>query len=138
VPVDAAYTAINNIMFACDFKRVVEITPIQPIRDVLDATGAALHIVNVYENDKEITADKTEQQELLHSLLKEYHPTFHFENNEHFIDGINHFVEANSIDLIITIPRKHKFFEGLFKERHTKKLAFHSNVPLMYIHQEDL
>ncbi|GEO10681.1 universal stress protein [Segetibacter aerophilus] len=138
VPADATYTSIKNVMFACDFKKVVETTPVQPIKNVLDATKALLHIVNVYESDKEITPEKTRQQELLHSLLKDYNPEFHFENNEHFIEGINHFVETHAIDIIITIPRKHKLFEGLFKERHTKKLAFHSHVPLMFIHQEDL
>lgn len=138
VPADAQYTSIKNVMLACDYKKVVETTPVQPIKNILDATKAALHIVNIYESEKEITSDKTYQQELLHSLLKEYEPQFHFEYNENFITGINDFVEINHIDIIITIPKKHGFFEGLFKERHTKKLAFHSHVPLMYIHEEDL
>jgi nucleotide-binding universal stress UspA family protein len=138
VPAEAEFTSIKNVMLACNYKNVVETTPIQPIKNILDTTNAALYVVNVYENDKEITAEKTVQKELLQSLLKEYQPKFEFENNEDFIAGINHFVEANGIDLIITIPRKHKLFEGLFKERHTKKLAFHSHVPLMYIHQEEL
>jgi nucleotide-binding universal stress UspA family protein len=138
VPAEATYNSIKNVMLACDFKNVIETTPVQPIKNILHATKAALHVVNVYESEKEITADKTYQQELLQSLLKAYDPQFHFENNDNFIDGINHFVETNNIDMIITIPRKHKFLEGLFKERHTKKLAFHSHVPLMYIHQEDL
>jgi nucleotide-binding universal stress UspA family protein len=138
VPSDATYTSITNVMFACDFKKVVETTPVQPIKNILDVTKASLHVVNVYESDKKITADKTLQQKLLQSLLEEYNPKFHFENNEDFVEAINHFVEAHGIDLIITIPRKHKLFEGLFKERHTKKLAFHTHVPLMCIHQEDL
>jgi nucleotide-binding universal stress UspA family protein len=138
VPAEARYSAIKNVMFACDFKKVVETTPVIPIKTILDATKASLHVVNVYESDKEITSEKARQQELLQSLLKEYNPEFHFENNDNFIEGINGFVETHGIDLIITIPRKHRLFEGLFKERHTKKLAFHSHVPLMYIHQEDL
>ncbi len=134
VPSDARYTSIKNIMLACDFKKVAETTPVQPIKSILNATKAVLHVVNVYESDKEITPNKTYQQELLYSLLKDYEPHFHFEHNENFITGINDFVEANNIDLIITIPKKHSFFEGFFKESHTKKLAFHSHVPLMYIH----
>ncbi len=85
----------------------------------------------------DIATQKNIDEELRY-LLQEYNPQIHLENNDDFIEGINHFVDEYSIDLIITIPRKHKIFEGLFKERHTKKLAFHSHVPLMYIHQEDL
>lgn len=138
VPSETPYTSIKNVMLACDYKKVVETTPLQPIKNILDATKAALYIVNVYENEKEITSNKTYQQELLHSLLKEYNPRFHFVYNENFITGINAFAEANNIDLIITIPKRHHFFEGLFKESHTKKLAFHSHIPLLYIHEEDL
>lgn len=138
VPSDARYSSIRNVMLACDYKNVVETTPVPPIKSILDATKAALHVMNVYESDKEITSAKKYQHELLNSLLKEYQPQYYFENNENFITAINDFVESNNIDLIITIPKKHGFFEGLFKESHTKKLAFHSHVPLMYIHLEDL
>ncbi|HEX8676592.1 MAG TPA: universal stress protein [Segetibacter sp.] len=138
VPPEARYTSVRNVMLACDYKKVVETTPVQPIKSILDATNAVLHVANVYKNDKEIASGKTYQQELLRSLLKEYKPHFHFIHNEDFTAAINDFVDANNIDLIITIPKKHGFFEGLFKESHTKKLAFHSHVPLMYIHDEDL
>lgn len=138
VPADARYTAVRNIMLACDYKKVAETTPVQAIKRIADATKAKLHVVNVYESDKEINSGKTYQQELLRSLLSDYDPFFHFIHNEDFVIGINDFVEENNIDLIITIPKKHRFFEGLFKESHTKKLAFHSHVPLMYAHEEDL
>ncbi len=132
------YRASAGTTITGTFVCFTTLKAVLPIKNILDATRASLYVVNVYESKKEITAEKSVQQELLNSLLKEYNPSFQYENNEHFIDGINHFVEANNIDLIITIPRKHKLFEGLFTERHTKKLAFHSHVPLMYIHQEDL
>ena len=138
VPAEAKYSSINNVMLACSFKNVLETTPIEPIRNILNATRAKLHAVNVYEDEKELTAAKTAQKELLQSLLKEYDPAFEFIQSDDFIAGINDYVESKGIDMIIAIPRKHKFLEGLFKERHTKKLAFHSHVPLLYVHQEDL
>lgn len=138
VPAEARYSSVKNVMLACDFKKVAETTPLQPIKNILDATKASLHIVNIYDNENDITSGKTYQQELLHSLFIDYNPQFRFEYNEDFVTGINNYAQANNIDLIITIPKKHAFFEGLFKERHIKKLAFHSHVPLMCIHVEDL
>ena len=138
VPAEAKYTSLKNIVLACDFKKVAETIPVQPIKKILDETKAALHVVNVYESNEEVTSDKTRQQELLLSLFKEYNPHIHFQNNEDFIAGINEFVSANNIDMIIAIPKKHGFFQHLFKEGHAKKLAFHSHVPLMYIHEGDL
>jgi len=138
VPAEASYSGIRNVMLACDFKKVAETTPVQPIESILDATRASLHVLNVYESDKEITSEKTVQKELLHSLLRAYNPQFHFKSSENFIQAINEFSDDNAIDLVITIPRKHGFFESLFREGHSKKLAFHSHVPLMFVHQEDL
>ncbi|HSU49576.1 MAG TPA: universal stress protein [Segetibacter sp.] len=138
VPSNAQYHPIKNVMLASDLKNVTETTPVHLIKNLLNATKASLFVVNVYDDEKDITADKTAQQESLLKLLQDYNPRIEFENNDNFIAGINHFVETNNIDIIITIPKKHKFFEGLFTERHTKKLAFHSHVPLMFIHSEDL
>ncbi|MDB5247353.1 MAG: universal stress protein [Segetibacter sp.] len=138
VPQGATYSIIKSIMLACDYKRIAETTPVSAIQSILDATEARLHIVNVYEGNREMNADIASQKELLLSFFKEYNPQFYFENNHSFITAINQFVDTHSIDLIITIPKKHGFFEGLFKEKHAKQLAFHSHVPLMFIHQEDL
>jgi nucleotide-binding universal stress UspA family protein len=138
VPSDAKLTQVKNVLLATNLKKVVETTPVQPIKQFLDVTGAKLFVINIEEKDNDKISEKTYQKELLNSLLSEYNPQFYFENNHDFIAGINEFVRANNIDMIITIPGKHSFFEGLFKESHSKKLAFHSHVALMYVHLEDL
>jgi hypothetical protein len=136
VPADAKAKTVKNVMFACDYKKVVETTPAFLLKKFLTALGASLHVVNVYEGEKEISGDKMYQQELLSGMLDEFQPQFHSIKDEHFVDGINRFVDEHGIDMIITIPRKHGFFEELFNETHTKKLAFHSHVPLMFIHEQ--
>lgn len=138
VPGEVQYRPIKNVILACDFKKVAETTPVDAIKKILIETKATLHVLNIYEKDKEDVSSKADQQQLLKSLLQEFNPQFHFEDNHDFIKGINSFVDKNNIDLIITIPKKHGLFEGLFTERHSKKLAYHSHVPLMYVHQEDL
>ena len=138
VPANNRFTSVSNIMLATDLKNVVETTPAETIKELLQTTQASLHIVNIYEDESDISADKVYQQELLNSLFKDSSPHFHVINNDSFIDGVNDFVDKQGIDLIIAIPKKHGFFANMFKERHTKKLAFHTHVPLMYIHNDDL
>lgn len=138
VPPGAKYSAVNKVAFACDLENVVDTTPVLPIKSILNATEATLHVINVYESARDNTSEKTYQQELLHSLLKEYNPVFEYINSTDFVEGVNGFIDTNGIDLLITIPKKHAFFQGLLKESHSKKLAFHSHVPLMCIHHEEL
>ncbi len=138
VPHNNSFSGIKNVMLATDLKKVVESTPANYIRNILEASKASLHVVNIYEDQSELFSEKIYQQELLHAMLKDYSPAFHLINNDNFVDGINEYVDKNNIDLVIAIPKKHGFFAGLFKERHTKKLAFHTHVPLLYLHNDDL
>lgn len=138
VPEDNHSTSIKNVMLMTDLKNVVETTPLENIKKILDTTMAQLHVVNLYENENEITDEKNKQQELLSAMLAIFNPQLHVLHSEHFIDGVNDFVTANNIDMIIAIPKKHGFFSSFFKESHSKKLAFHTHIPLIYIHNEEL
>lgn len=137
IPPGAVYNDLNKIMLACDFGKVEDSTPLHELKHLLDITGARLYVLHTYKNDKDITADKNYRAELLKGKLHTYNPEYHFEKNDNFIDGINEFADNNKIDLIVTIPKKHGFFDNIFKENHTKQLAFHSHVPLMCIHEDE-
>jgi len=132
VPKNASYKKIQQAVLACDFRKVVDTMPVNAIKNLLDLTKAKLHILNVSE--KETKPDEAFESLLLDTLFQGYDPAYHFIHDTHFTEAINHFADNNHIDLIITIPKKHGLFEGLFKKSHTKSLAFHSHLPLMVIH----
>jgi nucleotide-binding universal stress UspA family protein len=135
VPHHAKYNSIKEIVLACDFKQVKETTPVDAIKRLLNITKAKFFILNVDSNNKDFTPETPHQNFVLENLFEGYHPEYHFINDKHFTDAINHFVDDNEVDLIITIPKKHGWFEGLFKRSHTKELAYHSHVPLMVVHE---
>ncbi len=132
VPPNAVFKTIEEITLAVDLKKVEATTPTEPIKNLLDAIKAKLFVLHV--NDGEDEADKDDQMTILNGLLEGYNPEYFFVNNISFIDGINDFVDSKNVDLIITIPKKHSWFETLFQRSHTKLLAFHSHVPLMVVH----
>ena len=133
VPPNSVFEKINKLVLACDFEQVEETTPMKPLTKLLEITGAELHVLHVNTPSKHII-DHSFENMILDRLLKEFSPTYHFIENESFTAGINLFSEKNKIDLIITMPKKHGFFDSLFKKSHTKKLAFHSHLPLMVMH----
>jgi nucleotide-binding universal stress UspA family protein len=135
VPPDAIFKKIDNIIFACDFNKVVESTPVNAMKKILDATQAKLYILHVDDYNKENKTDIKFESLMLDTLLEGYEKEYHFADSPDFTEGINDFAEEKEIDLIITIPKKHGLFDNLFKRSHTKMLAFHSHVPLMVIHE---
>jgi nucleotide-binding universal stress UspA family protein len=128
---------IKKIGFACDFKQVAETTPADSIKELVKEFHAELHIINVDHNGKHFTAETPQQSFQLHKMFDELNPQYHFIDHPDVEEGINEFAEANDLDLIIAIPKKHKLLEGIFSKRNTKKLVFHSHIPVMCVHEEN-
>jgi nucleotide-binding universal stress UspA family protein len=126
---------IKKIGFACDFRQVVETTPVQFIRQMVNEFKAELHILNVDYKEKHFRPETPEQSFLLHNMLEDMKPQYHFINHQDIEEGINEFAETNNLDLVIAIPKKHKLLDGLFKHSSTKDLVFHSHVPVMCVHE---
>ena len=136
VPPSKKYGAgIRKIGFACDFEKVVEKTPVQFIKNMVTEFGAELHVLHVDHEGKNFKPETPEESLMLHSLLEDLNPSYHFIDNKAVEDGINEFAEKNNIDLLITIPKKHGIFDTLFKHSSTKKLVTHSHVPVMCVHE---
>src|SRR5215203_1904578 len=128
-------TGIKKIGFACDFDKVIESTPIQFIKNMVKEFRAELHVLNVDHDGKNFKPGTPEESVMLHTLLEDLNPNYHFIENVDIEDGINAFVEENHIDLLITIPKKHTFLDNLFKKSSTKQLVTQSHVPVMCVHE---
>jgi nucleotide-binding universal stress UspA family protein len=128
-------TGIKKIGFACDFDKVVETTPIEFIKNMVKEFGAELHVLNVDHEGKHFKPETPEESLMLHTLLQDLNPNYHFIDHVDIEDGINEFVEENNIDLLITIPKKHKLLDSLFKHSSTKQLVTQSHVPVMCVHE---
>ncbi len=134
VPPGTSFTTITKVVLACDFKKVIETLPAAPIKQLLNETKAKLFVLNIDHAQKNFSPETPYESLMLDNLLYGYNPEYCFMDNTDFIEGINQFASEKQVDLIITIPKKHGFFERLFKPSHTKQLAFHSHVPLMVVH----
>src|SRR5687767_7561987 len=136
VPPGTEYgTGIKKIGFACDFRQVIQTTPTHIIKQFAREFNAELHVLNVDYDNRHFKSETPEQSLLLHTLLEDVNPEYHFIKNIDVEDGINLFAETNNLDLVITIPKKHKLLEGIFRPASTRQLVFHSHIPVMCIHE---
>jgi nucleotide-binding universal stress UspA family protein len=136
VPPAAGFKKVENVMFLSDFKDVTRSTPFNSIRGVLDLFKPMLHIVNVdSEHYIELTEEYKAERAKLETMFQAYSPQFYFMRLFDFLDAISSFTIDRNIDLIVTVPKSHSFLTGLFKTSHTKKLAYHSHVPLVAVHE---
>lgn len=136
VPPGKVYgNGIKKIGFACDFRNIVETTPAEAIKVFIKEFGAELHVLNVDYHNKQFRPETPEQSALLHTMLEEVNPVYDFIEHKDIEDGLNEFAEKNNLDLLITIPKKHKLLDGLFKPSSAKQLVVQSHIPVMCIHE---
>jgi len=126
---------IKKIGLACDFREVLESTPTHAIKELVKEFNGELHVLNIDYDNRQFVSETPEQSMLLHTMLEELKPQYHFIQHMDVEDGINEFAEENNLDLVIAIPKKHKLLEGLFKKSSTKQLVFESHVPVMCVHE---
>lgn len=136
IPSDATYTGIKNVGFASDFKDVNRTTPTAFINSVLEMFNPRLHIVNVDpDHYVSITEACRVEKDKLEAMFARYNPEFYFIGMNDFFDALDNFVKDYNIDMLVTVPRFHGTSNNLFKSTHTKRLAYHSNIPLMAAHE---
>jgi len=134
IPPDAKYTGLKKVVLTSDFKDVARTTPFTELYKILNIFKPSLDILNVdSEHYVELTDEFKKEREAMEEKLQQYNPEFSFLRAFDFLDGINNYVTLKEIDAIITVPRKHGFLSQLFKTSHTKKLAYHSTVPIIAI-----
>ncbi|NSL89153.1 universal stress protein [Chitinophaga sp. Mgbs1] len=135
IPGNTTFKPVKKIVFACDLRKVADTTPITPLKKLLAAFQAELHVINIDHESKHFTTDTPFETLMLDTLLEDYQPEYHFIDNPNIVQGIVEFAEEIHADLILTIPKKHGLFESIFKRSNTAKLAYKTHIPLLTIHE---
>lgn len=135
IPPGAVFSGIKKLGFACDLNEVVETTPSDQIHAVCNTFNAQLLVLNVDYKNRHFSPVTPEESILLHTMLEDLNPVYQYIDHPDVAEGINMFAETQGVDMIITIPKKHKLLSGLFQKSHTKDLVFHAHIPIMCIHE---
>lgn len=137
VPPVASFQPIKTVVFACDLKRVSESTPVLAIKQFINTLGARLVILNVDRDGARFDPDAIQEMKHLHQLWDDQQPEYHYTDHEDMARGIMEFAGQQGAELVITVPKQYGFFESIFHRSVTKKLAYHTHLPLL-LFKEDL
>jgi Universal stress protein UspA and related nucleotide-binding proteins len=135
VPPGTSYRGITKIGLACDFKDVIETTPVDYIKRIVREFGAELHVLNVHYNPDGEENENMLESATLDAMLGDVNPHYHFLNREDVVEAINEFAEARNLDMVMVIPKKHRLIDSLFHKSKSKELVTHSHIPIVSIHE---
>lgn len=135
VPESVSFKPIKNIAFACDFNKVKNSTAISYIKSVAGTLNAKVHILNIVSPEEKPSSEKAISGINLESIFENLNHSLHFPESDDITFAINQFVDTHAIDILIMIPRKQSLLGSLFHRSNTKKMAFHTHVPLLTINE---
>jgi nucleotide-binding universal stress UspA family protein len=136
VPPEARFIKLKDIALTSDFAHETAINATTAIKDILSSYYAKLHIVNVNpEHNVSITEPYQQVKNKMEESLKGFQHEFYFIGLYDFHDTMNMFVNDHHIDMIITLPKDHNWLSTLLGSSHTKKLAYHSSIPVLAMHE---
>jgi nucleotide-binding universal stress UspA family protein len=136
IPPDALYNGLSNVAFASDFKNVENVTPSALISSVLEMFNPKLHIIHVNKDVYvSLPEELQEGKAKLASMFSQFNTEFYFITKNDFFEAVDTFVKDYKIDVLITIPKHQTNATSIFKSTHTKRLAYHSHIPILAAHE---
>lgn len=136
VPFEAEFEIIQKVVFACDLKKVSTTTPVNAIRTFIRQLEAKLFILNVNHSKGDYDPDVAGDLAALQDLWDHEKPLYYHIQSEDISKGIVDFAHEYQVQLIITVPRVYGFFDSIFHRSVTKKLAYHTNLPLLLFNED--
>ncbi len=136
VPGEVVFQPPATIVLAADYKEVEDDKVFQPLQEIAGRFDSNVMVVNVLkEGEVTVGVEEALQGWILSDQLGNVSHTFHTHNNNDPEEGINAFAHENKADMIAMVKRDHPFFERLFSRSITKKMAYHTDVPLLVMHE---
>jgi len=137
VPGKASFHGFKKIVFATNYSEgdIQSLNFLSGIASVFDAEIMIVHIDYVIRDDEfestlfKLYRDKIEEE----VAYKKF--SFHLIPMMNVAKGLNSVVEENQVDLIAVSTRKRNIITRLFDRSLTKKLACHTHIPLLSLHQ---
>lgn len=136
VPPKAEFRTIRKIAMACDFREVISSIPAKEIAGLVQQFQAEFHVLHVSNEAGDSYSDKTiEESAWFQDMLGDLHPKYHFVKSADIDNSINEYAEKNNLDLLIVVPKEHNLVDKIFHHSHSKRVALHTHVPVMAIHE---
>lgn len=132
VPHDASFHGIQNIAFTTLFKdKDIEI--LNKLLPIAKAFGAEIECLHISTGKSTIDGEKLSEWR---SKYENEPVSFHFITSSSVEDAIFEFMDDEEIDLVVAVTRSRNFFEKLFSSSVTRKLSYHTDIPVLAFHEE--
>lgn len=100
--------------------------------EIAERYNAIVHCVNINNKNENI-----EELQIWKERFNDEPVQFHIVYNEKDAEkAVLDFIDTNQIDVVASVARHKTFFEKIFGRSFTKKLTYHSKIPVYVFHEQ--
>ena len=130
VPLHAEFKVPGRVAIADDYNESTMIHFPHSAIEMLNTFKSRIYVVRVVDAEKSET-EKIAADKRIEKLFGDAFHSYHFVEEDNVAEGLTSFINAHQTDILIMHPRPHGFLGNLFGDRTTRKMAFHSKIPLL-------
>jgi len=132
IPPKSEVKALKNIVLATDMDLRKKERPLLRLKQFAQIFDSSIDVLHFQDDD----GVKKGSREFLESHLNDIPHTYSVLAQKENLDTdiLNHCQKKNA-DVVTAITKRYGFFEGLFKKSLTSKLAYHTTIPMLALHE---
>jgi nucleotide-binding universal stress UspA family protein len=119
---------IKNVVFTTQYKDE-DNEALEQLLKITNKIGANVYCLHVQSDDDPFDIDEKINEWKM--LYKDEKVDFFSITGNHIEQTILDFIENQHVDMVAMLKHKRGFFESLFHTSLTKKMAYHSKVPII-------
>jgi len=131
IPQNAHYQGLKQVVFACDYDSKTNLKTLDYLKELVKAFQSKIYVVNVVKKEEVLSLDKAVIGVKLENKLNDVEHSYSFLENNDFVQEVNDFAHNHRADMIAIIPHRHNLIERLFHKSNSKRMAFHTDLPLL-------
>ncbi len=136
VPEQTSFSGINKIVFATNMQKE-DISCLKKLIQLFgkdeNAAITLLHIEDGHSRDPEAALQSWFHSEVLPQVTYKHLFAESISETE-IVKTLHDYLSINKVDLLVTATRKRNFIERIFDRSITKRLVFHTHIPLLAFH----
>jgi nucleotide-binding universal stress UspA family protein len=128
VPEHAEFKGFRNVVYACDLKRVEK--ELKVLIPYVEQFGSTIHLVHILPDGDLMQASEAKIENAIRK--------FGYKNLVTLVlvdtnvgAAIDQYVEVSKADVLAMFTHEVSFYEKLLDRSMTRKMAFHSKIPLL-------
>ncbi|MFP2997298.1 universal stress protein [Spongiivirga sp. MCCC 1A20706] len=134
IPADTVYKGFSQIVFPTDFRQAYYRSELLPLLDLIKYNDSKVDMIRIVGYVNLDDAQRKNKEQLSNFLGKDQVTTYvELPINVTVRKEIEQYAQQVEADLIAIIQYKHSFLEKLTQEPIIKKLAFHTDTPLLVL-----